>query len=142
MGVGGGGGPLSPKNQLRFVTPSASGEVADIVREELTQAKAENRRVLVYVGATWCEPCQRFHHAAEQGLLDKDFPNLTFVEFDADRDMKRLLASGYGSQYIPFFAVPRADGRASGKHMQGSVKGEGAVVDIKVRLKELLGGGS
>jgi thiol-disulfide isomerase/thioredoxin len=134
-------GPLAPQNQLRFVTPPASGDVAEIVREELAQARKENRRVLVYVGATWCEPCQRFHHAAEQGLLDKDFPDLTFIEFDADRDTQRLLASGYGSQYIPFFALPRPDGRASSRHIQGGVKGDGAVVDITTRLKELLRGG-
>lgn len=112
--------------------------MADIVRDEVAQARAESRRVVVYVGATWCEPCQRFHHAAEEGLLDKDFPDLTFVEFDADHDMRRLLEAGYGSQYIPLFAVPRPDGRASGKHIQGGMKGDGAVADIRTRLAELL----
>jgi thiol-disulfide isomerase/thioredoxin len=131
-------GPLAPTAQVRFVTPPPTGDVAPIIKEELAQAQKENRRVLVYVGATWCDPCQRFHHAAAQGLLDKDFPNLTLVEFDADRDNPRLLAAGYGSQYIPLFALPRPDGRASGRHIQGSIKGDGAVAEITPRLKELL----
>lgn len=131
-------GPLAPTDHVRFVTPPPTGEVAPIIKEELAQAQKENRRVLVYVGATWCEPCQRFHHAAAQGLLDKDFPNLTLVEFDADHDNPRLLAAGYGSQYIPLFALPRPDGRASGRHIQGSIKGDGAVAEITPRLKDLL----
>src|ERR1051325_2532921 len=84
------------------------------------------RSVLVYIGATWCEPCQRFHAAANKGLLDASFPNLTLLEFDADKEGERLLNAGYGSRLIPYFGVPGPDGRATGKHLEGSVKGDGA----------------
>ena len=129
--------PSSPKSGPRFVKGS-SEEVASVVRRELASAKSEGREVLVYVGATWCEPCQRFHESAARGELDAAFPRLTLVEFDLDRDGDRLRAAGYASQFIPLFALPSADGRGTGKQIEGSVKGEGAVAEITPRLRGLL----
>jgi hypothetical protein len=123
---------------VRFVTAS-SGPVADVVRTALTEATAAHRRLLVYVGAAWCEPCQRFHHAAVEGLLDATFPDLTLLEFDLDRDQDRLLAARYHGTYIPLFALPSSDGTASGQQIEGSIKGEGAVAQLIPRVTELLG---
>jgi hypothetical protein len=72
------------------------------------------------------------------GELDKTFPNLTLLEFDADKDGERLLNYGYGSRLIPYFGLPATDGKSTGKYIEGSVKGDGAVGQIAPRLKELL----
>lgn len=112
--------------------------MAGIVRQNLAQAKAEGRQVLVYVGATWCEPCRHFHEAANRGELDAAFPLLTLVEFDLDRDRERLMAAGYHFEYIPLFSIPAEDGRSKGKQISGSIKGPRAVSDITPRLKALL----
>ncbi len=93
---------------------------------------------MVYVGAKWCEPCQSFHKAAAKGELDGEFPDLTLLEFDLDEDRDRLATAGYVSQYIPLFAMPASDGRASEKKFEGSVKGDGAVANIAPRLRSLL----
>ncbi len=95
--------------------------------------------MVVYVGATWCEPCQRFHRAALNGELDAQFPRVTLVAFDADRDGERLAAAGYAwKKYIPLFALPGPDGRASGNQFEGGIKGEGAVSYLAPRLRALL----
>jgi hypothetical protein len=120
------------------VSPAPPGAVAEIVREALGRVAAERRRLVVYVGATWCEPCQRFHQAAAAGELDAAFGDLTLLEFDADRDRGRLAEAGYTSKYIPLFVLPNADGTSSGQQIEGSVKGEGAVREITPRLKTLL----
>ncbi len=122
---------------IRFVQAPAD-DVAATVRRELAVAKSESRELIVYVGATWCEPCQRFHAAAARGELDDALPNLTFLELDFDRDGERLAAAGYFSQFIPLFAIPGPDGRASGRQFDGSIKGPGAVADIAPKLKQLL----
>lgn len=127
--------PVGPK--VRF-DEAADGEVAPLVARAIDKGHDQHRRVLVYVGATWCEPCQRFHHAAERGELDAALEPITLVEFDLDRDADRLHAAGYQSQYIPLFAVPLPDGRSSGKQIEGSIKGEGAVAQILPRLRALL----
>jgi thiol-disulfide isomerase/thioredoxin len=123
---------------MRVTQAPLAGAVDVIVRDALGSALAEKRTLVVYVGADWCEPCQRFHRAAEGGELDTVFPTLTMVEFDLDRDAKRLAAAGYVSKYIPLFALPTQDGRASGKQIEGVIKGEGAVAYIAPRLQKLL----
>lgn len=104
-------------------------------------ATAAGRDVVVYVGAPWCEPCTRFHDAVAAGELDATFPTLTLLELDHDRDLTGLEAAGYASRMIPLFAIPGDDGRSTGRMIQGSVKGEGAVANIVPRLKALLAEG-
>lgn len=115
-----------------------TGDVEPIVRDALARAAAEKRRLVVYVGASWCEPCRRFHDAAERGQLDATFPDLTLLVFDLDRDGERLASAGYVSKYIPLFALPNSDGTSSGKQVEGGIKGEGAVAFITSRLQQLL----
>jgi hypothetical protein len=134
LAVGCGVPPLAKVEQL----PAPAGDVAPIVAREVARAQRERRQLLVYVGATWCEPCRRFHDAAAKGLLDHDFPSLRLLEFDSDRDHDRLAEAGYTSRLIPLFALPGGDGRASGRKLEGSIKGNGAVAEIVPRLAALL----
>jgi thiol-disulfide isomerase/thioredoxin len=126
-----------PAGKLEFVSGPAGEIPAAVVAQ---RARDPKRVVLVYAGATWCEPCQRFHAAAKRGELDGELPNLTLLEYDVDVDRDRLFVAGYDSKYIPLFALPGPDGRASGRFEQGSVKGDGAVREITPRLRRLIGG--
>ncbi len=132
--------PAKAATGPRFVAGPATGDLAVGVAAAMAASSAEQRLVLVYVGATWCEPCQRFHHAVEGGELSgvAALSRITFLEFDLDRDRDRLAAAGYESKYIPLFALPGPGGRSSGKQVEGSVKGEGAVSHIVPRLTTLL----
>jgi thiol-disulfide isomerase/thioredoxin len=121
-----------------IVAAPPDGDVQEIVRAELARAKGDGHRLLVYVGATWCEPCQRFHQAAKAGQVDARFPGMRLLEFDLDRDRDRLVKAGYASRMIPLFALPRADGTSSGEQIEGSIKGPGAVDQIAPRLTALL----
>jgi thiol-disulfide isomerase/thioredoxin len=102
------------------------------------QLLAGDARVVVYVGATWCEPCQRFHRALEAGALDSALRGVRFIEYDSGDAKAELQAAGYRSRLIPLFALPEADGRASDHKEEGSIKGEGAVQNILPRLQALL----
>jgi thiol-disulfide isomerase/thioredoxin len=124
--------------RVELVDAPAAGDVATEVRTELARAHQDGRDLLVYVGATWCEPCRRFHAAAKAGALDRAFPRLRLFVFDLDRDGARLKAAGYQSRLIPLFMAPAPDGRASGRHIEGSIKGDGAVAEIAPRLRALL----
>ena len=128
---------LAPKG-IRFEHAPAGDDVNGIVKKAREAAAANGRDLVVYVGAKWCEPCQRFHQAAERGELDEQFPNLTIIDFDVDEDRERLLTAGYESKFLPFFVVPDANGRATDKRFEGSVKGGGAVTNITPRLRQIL----
>lgn len=113
-------------------------DLAKVVKDANAFEASNGRKLVVYVGATWCEPCQRFHKAAAAGSLDADFPDLTLLELDLDKDKDRLDRAGYSSSMIPLFVRPNVDGRASEKRFEGSIKGDGAVANISPRLKRIL----
>ena len=120
----------------RLVPAPAGGRVAEIVAAEA--ATAGDAVLLVYVGAAWCEPCVAFHDALTAGQLDADLRDVRFLEFDLDRDRDRLAADGYSGRFVPLFALPGPDGRASGRLLQGGVKGAGAAANLAQRLQPLL----
>lgn len=131
--------PNAVANAPEFVrVPESVGEVDALVREAKARAEAESRRLVVYVGASWCEPCQRFHEAVERGELDGALANVRFLEFDADRHTPALDAAGYGGRLIPRFAVPGGDGRGTEAKIEGGPKGDAAVPQILRRLEQLL----
>jgi thiol-disulfide isomerase/thioredoxin len=113
-------------------------DLATQVRAFAAAARAEGRVPLVYVGATWCEPCQYFHAAAERGDLDAELPALALLELDLDRDGARIRDAGYASEMIPLFAVPGDDGRGTGRQIEGSIHGPASPLQIAPRLRALL----
>jgi len=129
-----------PESKPRLELRAAPGgeDVAGLVRTELGNARRAGKQLLVYVGASWCEPCQRFHDAAAAGQLDDALGQLRLLEFDHDRDLDALHRAGYKSELIPLFALPKPDGTSSGRQIEGSIKGEGAVAEITPRLRALL----
>ena len=118
------------------------GPVDAVVRAALAQSQRQGRRLVVYVSATWCQPCERFQASLRAGQLDGYFPDLRFFKFDQDQDAARLEVAGYGGQYIPRFVVPGADGRGTAQRMEGGTKADDTVfTSIGPRLQAMLAGG-
>jgi hypothetical protein len=129
--------PTPSGPHVRFVR-AGPGDVATLVRAFALEVRAEGRTPLVYVGATWCEPCTYFHEAATRGDLDGELPALTLLELDLDVDAERLAAAGYSSRMIPLFVVPGEDGRATERRIEGSIHGPGSPAQIVPRLRAIL----
>ncbi|MBI3202470.1 MAG: thioredoxin [Myxococcales bacterium] len=127
-----------PAGKVELLKLTAGEDVPRAIAREAARAQADKKKLVVYVGAAWCEPCTRFHDAAAKGSLDATFPELRLLELDRDRDEAELRKAGCLSRMIPLFAVPTPDGRCSERRMEGSIKGEGAVAEITPRLRALL----
>ena len=122
----------------RIIKGKTSPSLPQFVTDTAGKSRTEGRKTVVYVGATWCEPCQRFHKALENGELNAQLSNVDFIEFDADSAKAELQASGYWGMYIPLFVKPGPDGRGQKERVEGAEKGEGAVAYLTPRLKELV----
>lgn len=116
---------------------AGAGEVAPLVAAAVAEAEQEHRRLLVYVGAVWCKPCEAFHDAAARGDLDTALPGLTLLTFDSDVDTERLVAAGYESRLIPLFVVPGRDGRATARATSGARTGGDYVAELVPRVQAL-----
>ena len=128
--------PATPPGPEMVLATRGGASVQEQVRAAL--ASTDGRRLVVYVGATWCEPCRRFHDAVEAGQLDEQLAGVRFLEFDHDAHHDGLEVAGYLKRFVPVFAIPQPDGRASSRIHQGAVKGPGAVDFILPRLEALL----
>lgn len=124
--------------KVELVASPASGDLVAYVTSEVRRGDQDRVPVLVYVGATWCEPCREFHAAAMSGKLDAVLGPLRLLEFDLDRDGTRLAAAGYRSELVPLFARPRSDGSASGSQTDGVKKGHGYVDQLTPRIRALV----
>lgn len=130
-----------PVGKLRLITAPSYPDAAVVIADQLAQTQAAHRKLLVYVGAKWCEPCQRFHEAAAKGEFDSALPDVDLLVFDADKDDPRLEAAGYSSRLIPLFAIPGPDGRSTGQQTEGAMKGPKMVSQLVARVQVLLSGG-
>ncbi len=98
---------------VRVVVAAADADAIALVRTERLRAKNEGRVLVVYVGAGWCEPCRAMKREIEAGRLDARLGKVTLLAFDADRDADRLAAGGYAFEFIPYVALPGADGHVA-----------------------------
>jgi thiol-disulfide isomerase/thioredoxin len=134
--------PAAPSGRTRpelIHAPVGLTDVTPFVAGEYARAAERQARLLVYVGAPWCEPCRRFHDALSAGELDRTLAGLSVVEFDYDTDHVALEKAGYVSKLIPLFTLSKSDGSASDRQIEGSIKGPSAVAqDLLPRLRALL----
>ena len=131
-----------PAGKLELVDAPAASDIAPVIAGEVARAAHDGKHLVVYLGASWCEPCVKFHDAAVAGQLDAVFGDLRMLVFDADRDNDAFDRAGYKYQLVPLFAIPNADGRSSGHQIEGSIKGASAVDQISPRLRALVDGKS
>ncbi len=129
-----------PPGKLELIDAPPTADVAPLIAKEYARAKADHKHLLVYLGATWCEPCVKFHEAAKSGILDATFGDVRMLVFDADRDNAALERAGYKYDLVPLFALPGPDGHSSGRQIEGSVKGANYVQEIGPRLRSLVDG--
>lgn len=114
------------------------GDVPAVVKAEVARAHNVGADVVVYIGATWCEPCRRFKHALAAHRLDRLLAGVEFLEFDFDQSEQQLNAAGYAGRLIPRFVVPDARGRGGPLRTEGSVKGPTGVANILPRLRAVV----
>src|SRR5579871_5708124 len=120
-------GSSARNRKVEWVALPKQGDPAAFVRTEIERARHDEKKLVIYVGAKWCEPCQRFHQAAEAGSLDASFPDLRLIDLDHDADEAAVGGLGCGSQMIPLFSLPDATGHCTDQRAEGGIKGDGAV---------------
>lgn len=112
------------KSRVEIVEANADSDAATLIRTKRLEAKAEHRVLVVYVGATWCEPCRRFKTEVAAGRLDDRLGKTTLLVFDVDRDADRLGAAGYTFKFVPFVALAGADGQPADSQQATGKGGE------------------
>lgn len=124
--------------KVRIIELTQEGDLPSLIRAANVRAKEEHRTLVVYVGADWCPPCKMFHEAVLRGDFDEKFPNLTVMMVDLDANKERVLAAGYGSKFIPFFAVPGPDGHKAKGFEVSTLKKDQAMAEIIAGIQKFM----
>lgn len=103
--------PPKVGDKIRVIGAAQDSDALSLIRTERLRAKAEGRVLVVYVSATWCEPCKKLKEEIDAGRLDDRYGKTTLLAFDADKDIDRLGSAGYTFKFVPYVALPGADGR-------------------------------
>lgn len=132
--------PGGALQEVSWMSPGAPQmNVKSTIAQQSAWAVERKLQPVVYVGAKWCEPCKRFKDAVKKKQLNRQLSHLHFIEFDLDIHRDGLQLAGYQSRMIPLFCLPDNEtGKSSGRCIQGSVKGPGAVGNLLPRLKQML----
>jgi thiol-disulfide isomerase/thioredoxin len=123
--------PAHDPKTVRLVAAAQDTDALSQIRTMRLEAKKDGRVLVVYVSASWCEPCRKFKDEIHSGRLDERLAKTTLLAFDADRDGDRLGGLGYSFKFIPFIALPGPDGRPTDSQ---EARGKGGQA-----WKELLG---
>ena len=132
-----GGAPPGQHARAELVK-AGPGALAPLMQSAAAQARTDSRRVVAYVGATWCEPCRYFLDALAADALPDRFADLRFIKFDFDVDEQRLQEAGFGGRMLPRFILVGPQGQATDRRFEGSIKGPQAVDDLVAKLDILL----
>ncbi|MFO0547615.1 MAG: thioredoxin family protein [Polyangiaceae bacterium] len=114
-----------PKPEFVPVPAGVTGKTW--IQSELARADRDGVKLVVYVGATWCEPCKAFHEALASGALDQKLAGVRFLDFDLESHAAALQDAECQSKLIPLFARPTTDGTCGAQRTEGGIKGSGAV---------------
>jgi len=123
-----------PKGHVKVEVASQDSDALSLIRTKRLEAKAQDRVLVVYVSATWCEPCKKLKAELESGRLDDQLGTVTLLAFDADKDIDRLGSAGYTFKFVPFVALPGADGRPVDTQ-EATGKGSGAWRELLGKLE-------
>jgi thiol-disulfide isomerase/thioredoxin len=122
------------------IAPADVSPASAWIRAQVAEAEGAGRQPLVYVGATWCEPCQRLRAEVHRGGLDAHFPKLRLLAFDADTHAVELTRAGCATTGIPAFIRPVRRGRCSASRFMGVAEGKDVSEYVTPRLDKLLQG--
>lgn len=126
--------PTAPAKKAQDATNAIYDEQADAreqIKAAITQARKENRHVLIQWGANWCGWCHLLHgtfssdSAVRRKLLyEYDFVLIDIGRWDKNMDLALEYGADLKSNGVPYLTVLAADGSVIANQETGSLEAE------------------
>lgn len=98
-----------------------------LLADHARRAAGQGLRPVLYVGATWCQPCKLLLEHRDDPRVAHALRGTYTVEIDFDDwTVAEMSAAGYGVQAVPMFFAIGADGKAAGPRLDGAAWGSDA----------------
>ena len=98
----------------------SEGPLLPILRKESAAATQKGLTPYAYLSATWCGPCQTLKHSLGDARMVEAFKGTYLIKLDVDAWEKELQGAGLDASAIPVFIELDANGRPTGRRIDGS----------------------
>jgi len=113
----------------------ADGQLPEVLRRETEKATAQHLRPFAYVGATWCGPCNAIKHNLDKPIMMDAFKGTFVVKLDFDAWETKLPGAGLKHESVPVFFALDANGKPTGRKIDGGAWGSDTPENIAPVLK-------
>ena len=131
--------PAPPKLTLIELAPT-QGDLTPLLRDEAKRAKDEGLIAVVEFYADWCAPCRVFQQNIRAPEIATPLAGVRLVKLNLDDWHDKLRGTGFAPRTIPSFYFFGADGRPSGKLLDGDKWGKSSPARMGEALAEWLRG--
>jgi hypothetical protein len=119
---------------LTVATPER-GPLASVLAEEAARARAQGLRPFVELAAAWCAPSRKVGEMMTHPLVADALQGVHLVRLDVDAWNQQLAAHQLVTRSVPAFYELDANGRPTGRRIDGSAWGEDVPENVGPVLK-------
>jgi hypothetical protein len=109
--------------------------LAVVLSDGAAKAKAKGLRPFLYIGATWCQPCQKLHRSLDDERMVDAFRGTYVIHLDLDAWERELPSVGLRVAQVPVFFQLDAQGKPTGKSLDGGAWNEDVPAEMAPPLK-------
>lgn len=133
---------MTAEKASSWVKVGSGGEALQSrLKAEVGKAAERRQKPILYIGATWCEPCAALKKYKSDPRMAEAFEGTYVIELDLDDwKLDELKALGLRAGVVPVFHALGADGRASGKTIDGGAWGDNIPENMAPPLKRFFSG--
>ena len=130
--------PPSPPPFLLMELAPTQGDLTPLLRAQVERARVKSLRPLVEFYADWCPPCRAFQENLGDPRMIEALRGTYLVKINLDDWHDKLPGTGFVVRSIPAFYLVGADGRPSGKMLDGDKWGKATPANMSTSLSKLL----
>ncbi|MCX4240250.1 TlpA family protein disulfide reductase [Paraliomyxa miuraensis] len=109
---------------FQIVNLPPGGELPGLLAEHAALAKQANLAPFVELWAEWCPPCKKLEAAMGDPRIEKAFAGVYLIRLDSDQWSGKLEGTGLDASAIPVFFELDAQGKVTGRKIDGGAWGE------------------
>ena len=129
--------PAAPRFALVVLSPT-QGDLLPLLRDHGDRARARGLVPVVEFHADWCPPCRTFDASMRAPEITEALEGTYLVKLDMDDWHDKLKGTGFAPRSIPSFYFITAEGRPTGKMLDGDKWGKASAARMGAALKAFL----
>jgi hypothetical protein len=111
------------------------GPLPAALQREAGKATQQHLKPFVYIGATWCAPCNAIKHNLDKPIMIDAFKGTYIMKLDFDAWEDKLPGAGLQHEAVPVFFALDASGKPTGRMIDGGAWGNDTPENIAPALK-------